>query len=131
LTREEAKKEYDADCYSALLIDGDADVDPVQFIETLTLENLRNGVTYHEDTEVDLTSVEEKELYTKDGHRITFKDVIFATGYAYIYPFLEEKIKIGRTYALVTEKYKESPWKDEVMIWETRDPYLYLRTSQD
>lgn len=131
LTREEAKKEYDADCYNALLIDGDADVDPVQFIETLTLENIRNGVTYHEDTEVDLTSVEEKELYTKDGHRITFKDVIFATGYAYIYPFLEEKIKIGRTYALVAEKYKESPWKDEVMIWETRDPYLYLRTSQD
>lgn len=131
LSREEARKEFDADCYSALLIDGDADVDPVKFIETLTKENAEKGVQYYEDTEVDLSSVKEREIFTKDGHKILFQEVIFATGYAYVYPFLKDKIEIGRTYALVTEKIDGSPWKDEVMIWETKDPYLYLRTSQD
>lgn len=93
LSREEARKEFDADCYSALLIDGDADVDPVKFIETLTKENAEKGVQYYEDTEVDLSSVKEREIFTKDGHKILFQEVIFATGYAYVYPFLKDKIK--------------------------------------
>lgn len=87
LSRVEARKEFDADCYSSLLIEKDADVDPVKFIETLTKENTQKGVQYYEDTEVDLSSVKEREILTKDGHKIHFQEVVFATGYAYVYPF--------------------------------------------
>ncbi|NLB19410.1 MAG: FAD-dependent oxidoreductase [Clostridium sp.] len=131
LEPEDVLNHYGVRCYGALLILGDADVNPVVFIDQLTKGNLSRGVKIYNKTEMDLDSATKNEIKTKTGHRIIFKHLIFATGYAKKFEEVEDLIQINRTYAFTTKPVKEEPWPEEVMIWETKSPYLYLRTTQD
>ena len=70
-------------------------------------------------------------FYTSDGYKIEFQHIIFATGYSHIYAVVEGKVEINRTYAIASKQVRQLPWKDEVMFWETKDPYLYFRKSID
>lgn len=47
--------------------------------------------------------------------------------------FIDKKIvDLKSTYAVVSEQYNERKfWKDEVLIWNTANPYLYVRTTPD
>lgn len=71
-------------------------------------------------------------LKTETGFTIKAKKVIYATGYE-IVEFIDKKIvDLKSTYAVVSEQYNEKNfWKDEVLIWNTADPYLYIRTTPD
>lgn len=71
-------------------------------------------------------------LKTETGFTIKAKKVIYATGYE-IVEFIDKKIvDLKSTYAVVSEQYNEKKfWKDEVLIWNTADPYLYMRTTPD
>ena len=131
LEEAEVLKRYRVKCPSALLIDGDADVDPVAFIRTLTKHNLDAGVAVYPETEIALDTKRAHSIRTTEGHHIRFQYCIFATGYAQKYDLVKDKIAINRTYAFITEPVGKEPWPEEVMIWETKDPYLYLRTTQD
>lgn len=131
LEEEEVLLRYRVRCKGALLIHGDADVDPVAFIDTITRHNLSQGVRIHPHTEIDLSTRKENSISTRDGHTVTFRYCIFATGYATKYDLVKDRIRINRTYAFVTVPVKKEPWPEEVMIWETKNPYLYLRTTQD
>lgn len=42
-----------------------------------------------------------------------------------------DKIIIRRTYAFCSKPMKDDLWKDDVMVWETKNPYLYFRTTMD
>ncbi len=108
----------------------DADVNPFKFIQALIKKNLQQGVKYFEDTKVDLDSIRDNSIKTKDGYIIKFDNIILATGYSKIYPALKNKTIINRTYAMCTKPI-ENLWPDEAMIWETTKPYLYMRTTQD
>lgn len=130
LSEEEVQKRYKVKCPAALLIDGDADVNPVAFIRGVTKHNLKEGVSIYPNSEIDLDSKEDHKIRTFTGHTITFKYCIFATGYAKKYDLIKDLIRINRTYVLVTRPFEKEPWPEEVMIWETKDPYLYLRTTK-
>ncbi|HEY5576383.1 MAG TPA: FAD-binding oxidoreductase, partial [Clostridiaceae bacterium] len=62
---------------------------------------------------------------------ITFDHLVLATGYSTIYPVIKDKCRITRTYAFCSEPVSNKLWNDEVMIWETRNPYLYFRATAD
>jgi glycine/D-amino acid oxidase-like deaminating enzyme len=72
------------------------------------------------------------ELKTDNDVRITCKKLIIACGYEsqnYI-PF--EVCKLNSTYAIVSEPVAmDIPWHRESMIWETAQPYIYLRVTRD
>lgn len=71
-------------------------------------------------------------LETETGFTIKAKKVIYATGYEVV-EFIDKKIvDLKSTYATISEQYNEKKfWKDEVLIWNTADPYLYMRTTPD
>lgn len=71
-------------------------------------------------------------LETENGCTITANKIIYATGYE-IVEFISKKIvNLKSTYAVISEQYNDRPfWKDEVLIWNTADPYLYIRTTPD
>lgn len=71
-------------------------------------------------------------LETELGFEIKAKKVIYATGYEVV-NFIDKKIvDLQCTYATISEQYNEPNfWKDEVLIWNTADPYLYMRTTPD
>jgi glycine/D-amino acid oxidase-like deaminating enzyme len=58
--------------------------------------------------------------------------VIFATGYAPPPLLSGIGVKLNRTFAIATKPIDNlSAWKDRMLIWETKRPYLYLRTTHD
>ena len=73
------------------------------------------------------------ELITEKGHIVTANKIVNASGYE-ITEFLEKKIvKINSTYALASE-HIQTPipaWKDKTLLWNTADPYLYMRLTND
>ena len=125
------RKDYKIDKPCAIRTWHDAEVNPYQFIQAITKKNVSLGVNYFENTEVNLDSIDSNKAVTIDGHTINFTNCILSTGYAKQYPIIADKSSLHRTYALATKPLKESAWKDEVMIWETKNPYLYFRTTPD
>lgn len=108
----------------------DADVNPFKFIQALIKRNLQQGVKYFEETKIDLDSIRDNSIKTKESHIIKFDNIILATGYSKIYSAIKNKTIVNRTYAMCTKPI-EKLWPSEAMIWETTRPYLYMRTTKD
>lgn len=132
-TEEEMKEHLPFQKPAALITYGDAEVNPYLFIQGI-LEYLElKGVHLFENAEA--KEVEENKdgilLHTSIGS-FSASNIIYATGYDTI-P-IDEKIgsDINRSYAIATEPIDDlSSWEDRAMIWETKRPYLYLRTTAD
>jgi glycine/D-amino acid oxidase-like deaminating enzyme len=73
------------------------------------------------------------ELITNRGARVRAKWLVVASGYE-ANQFLPEQVTtLHSTYAMASEPVKEFPgWPaGQPIIWETADPYIYLRTTDD
>lgn len=72
------------------------------------------------------------ELETRRGHIIKCKYVIIATGFE-AGQFLPKKVmNLLSTYALVSQPVHEDElWPERSLIWETKEPYFYMRTTID
>jgi glycine/D-amino acid oxidase-like deaminating enzyme len=73
------------------------------------------------------------ELHTEQGYRVRAKWLVVASGYE-ADQFLPERVTtLHSTYALASEPVAAFPgWPEGLpVIWETGDPYLYLRTTAD
>lgn len=72
------------------------------------------------------------ELISEHGNKITCKNVVIAAGYE-AGEFLPKKVMdLLSTFAIVSHPVgKKYIWKDQALIWETKTPYLYLRTTAD
>ena len=116
---------------SALRTWHDADVNPYKYILGISEQNKKNGVTYYENTKLDINNIDENKIKTQDGYEIEFKYIVLATGYGHIYPIIKDKYQMYRTYALASKPIEGHIWKGEVMFWETKSPYIYFRTTKD
>lgn len=73
------------------------------------------------------------ELITDRGARVRARWLVVASGYE-AGPFLPESVTtLQCTFAIASEPVAEFPgWpKGRPVIWETADPYIYLRTTSD
>lgn len=72
------------------------------------------------------------ELWTEHGHTISCKYVIVATGFE-AGQFLPKKVmNLLSTYAICSAPIDEKMvWPNRSLIWETAEPYLYMRTTKD
>lgn len=131
LSGEELKNRYGIDRSCAIRTWHDADVNPFKFASALVNKNVSRGVRCFENSEVDLEKIHGNSASTKDGFNIKFKSLILATGYSKLYPAIRDKCIVNRTYAFASESAIGKLWKDEVMVWETRTPYLYFRATED
>jgi glycine/D-amino acid oxidase-like deaminating enzyme len=118
----------------ALITHGDAEVNPYRFVNGI-LDYLKEGqqTTIFENLEAEC--VEENstgvEVHTSEGI-IQASHLIHATGYET--PPIDKKIgtDIIRSYAIATEPIEDlSQWHERALIWETKRPYLYMRTTVD
>lgn len=107
----------------------DAQVNPYKFVQALTRKNLAQGVRYFEQTAVDLDRIHDGRIFTRAGDPIDYDYLVQATGYSRHYAAIESKIIVRRTYAFCSAPLEQPLWPDQVMIWETRNPYLYLRAA--
>ena len=72
-------------------------------------------------------------LTTATGMILKTKKLIYATGYEAV-KYIDKKIvALHATFACISEQANEQTvfWKDDALIWNTADPYLYMRTTPD
>lgn len=72
------------------------------------------------------------QLTTDNNNTITCKNVVIAAGYE-AGEFLPKKVmSLLTTFAIVSHPVDEKYiWKNRALIWETKEPYLYMRTTAD
>lgn len=93
----------------------------------------KNSVVYDRTKITKITHYKNRvELETEQGFILKTKKLIYATGYEVTH-FIDEKIvDLKSTYAVISEQYEmKTFWKENVLLWNTADPYLYMRTTPD
>lgn len=69
---------------------------------------------------------------TKNGFEIEAKHIVVACGYE-SQSYVKEKVtRFHSSYAIVSKPLdRRKMWKNNALIWETKTPYLYMRTTGD
>ncbi len=132
-TREELSQQYGLKAPGALFTREGAQMDAYKAaISFLRYHMEKDGLEVFTHTEV--TSAQETEegyvLETDRQHRIQCKYVVIAAGFE-ADNFLPKKVmQLTSTYALISHPLPaEKLWEGRCLIWETNEPYLYVRTT--
>ena len=122
---------------AAILSGGAAQLDAYRFTYGLLIHAQRQGARIHDRTAVLRWKFQPRgvKLVTSRGTHVTARSLVVAAGYE-SERFLPEKVgSLHSTFALISEPIANRDFNgwpaDRCLIWDTADPYLYLRTTSD
>jgi glycine/D-amino acid oxidase-like deaminating enzyme len=118
---------------AALVSQGSFEIDPVRLAHgLLTLARSRGALVCHP---VDVTALTEEAgavlLALGTGDQIRAGQVIIATGYERAVLFVPPAFSLLSTFVMATPPGAAPMWREDAMIWEASDPYLYIRTDAE
>ena len=111
---------------AALVSDGGYGVDPVALTCGLLARARANGASV--TWPVDALRLEGRTVVTDRG-RIEANRIILAGGYERATAFLPPAFSLLSSYAVATAPGTAPRWRENAMLWEASDPYLYCRTD--
>lgn len=131
--RETLMKNAGIDRPCAIVTFGDAEVNPYVF--AVGILELAKSIGAHLFEFTEMLDVKESgeslTISTTDGE-MHAKNIIFTTGYESLPIGKRIGADINRSYVIVTEPLKDLPaWYKDALVWETKRPYLYMRTTAD
>ena len=133
LGKAEIKQQYGFQAPAAILSELGGQMDAYAFAHLLHQYNIRNGCRVFDRTTVSKIKHEKDGVYleTKDRHSIRCKKLVYATGYESVNFIREKIVDLHSTYVTISEHktIDNNYWKDDVLLWNTADPYLYIRTT--
>lgn len=116
----------------AAIISADSfELNPLQLTLALLAVARQRGVTI--SFPVDVTSLRDDSegiLLTSGQGELRARHVILATGYERS-TFLPADFSLSASYAIATPSGKAPLWKENAMIWEASEGYLYTRSDRD
>lgn len=120
---------------AAILSRGAAQLDAYRLAYGLLLASQVAGAQVHDRTAVTRWNFRRRgvDLFTSRGARVRAQRLIIATGYE-AEKFLPQRVGgLHSTFALISEPVAEfAGWpENRCLLWDTADPYLYLRTTRD
>lgn len=108
--------------------------DAYMLTHSLHQYNIKKGLEVYDRTAVADISHHRNGIIarTTDGYRIKAKYLIIATGYEAVRYIREPLLTLRSTYATVSENIQtDECWYNNCLIWESKDPYLYMRATKD
>ena len=135
LDQDEVQSEYGFKAPAAILSELGGQTNAYVFAHMLHQHNLKNGCKIFDHTKISKIKHEADgvELQTENKQVIKAKKLVYATGYE-VKNFVKKKmVDLHSTYVTACEHNLTAKffWKDDVLIWNTDNPYLYIRTTQD
>jgi glycine/D-amino acid oxidase-like deaminating enzyme len=118
---------------AALITSGDADINPYKFVHILLKDASARGVRIYEQTPL-IRKTKTVHGFTCESEKgtISARYLIFATGYENDFLAQQLGADLNRSYAIATEPLPSlKTWYNEWLIWETKRPYLYMRTTTE
>lgn len=135
LDKKEIKEEFQFNSPGAILSQLAAETDAYSFTHALHQYNIKKGCKVYDRTTIKKISHSEEHvtLETDGKQKIKCSKLLYATGYEAVNFVKKDIVNLQSTYVIISEyPGKESEaWKDDVLIWNTDDPYLYMRTTRD
>lgn len=133
LEPEDIKEQYGFDSYGGILSELAAQTNAYMLAHCLLRHKYEEGTIFDRSPVTNIKhSTKGVTLTTENGYTIKAKKLVYAVGYEVVNFIEQDVVKLLSTYAVVSEQYNERDfWKDEVLIWNTADPYLYVRTTAD
>ena len=135
LSEEEIQKKYHLfNAYGGILSTQGGSIDAFRFTHDLLKYTINRGLKVYDKTAIDKTKyTPEKVLITTDyGNKIEAKKVIYCTGYESTEMIKDDFVKLLSTYVIIGEpNEKDQQLLHKTLFWNTTEPYLYLRTTED
>jgi glycine/D-amino acid oxidase-like deaminating enzyme len=134
LDRGTLQARYGFDHHGAILSGGQAEVDAYQLTHRALALATRSGARVYDRTDVGRIrhSGRGVTLQTSRSATLEARRLVIAAGYEVARHLKREAGHLHSTWAFVTEPVHDfSWWPDRCLIWESRRPYLYLRTTAD
>lgn len=130
----EIKEKFGFKKLGGILSNDGAQLDPFKLTHNLIKSHWKKNLRLFDNTEVIGITHHSKgvTLTTDTGHTVQAKKIVIACGYE-SQKYLPKKVEIQKsTYAIVSEVIDSKKlWYKNSLIWETADPYIYLRTTAD
>nr|WP_236023331.1 FAD-dependent oxidoreductase [Chitinophaga chungangae] len=111
-----------------------AQTDAYLLTHALHQHNIRKGARVFDRTLVKNIRFHKNgaELLTDGGPVIRTRHIVIATGYEALQYVPAGIVKLQSTYAIASDHRESGPaWYRDSLIWETKQPYLYMRTTPD
>ena len=128
------KKYHLQKAYGGILSKQGASIDAFLFVHELLHYNVQKGLAVYDKTM--LTAVKyharHNEVTLDRGATIKCKRIVYCTGYESTAIIKEKFVDLISTYAIVSEVMPEETknYRD-LLLWNTADPYHYMRTTDD
>lgn len=117
----------------AILSPGNLALDPRRLTAGLLLRAIERGARCHAPARA--TAIEAGRdrvtVATADGPVVSAAHVVLATGYELTELVPAKAHAVVSTWAIATRPQPRALWPEQALIWESSDPYLYLRTTDD
>ena len=135
LTIDEIENQFDLqNTFGGILSRQGASIDAFCFTHELLNYNVKKGLRLYDKTIIKSIKETTDNLmiaYTDEQRTITAKKIIYCTGYESKNLIKSDFVKLKSTYAIVSERDDRFHKLDDVLVWNTTKPYLYLRTTDD
>lgn len=134
LTAKDMEEQYNMQSHPGILSAQGASIDAFRFAHGLFLNNHKKGMRIFDHTTlIDIKHEKDKVLLkTEDGYHVEAKKIVYCTGFETMQLFKKKYAEIVTTFACVSEQninFFET--LDNTLFWDTADPYIYLRTTDD
>ncbi|SDO00365.1 Glycine/D-amino acid oxidase [Psychrobacillus sp. OK028] len=119
--------------HGALVTFGDAEINPLKFVHGILTKLEALGVHLFPYTEVlDVFENNDSLEIRTSGQSFYAKQITYTTGYETTPVGKRIGADINRSYAFVSNPIPSfSDWYEQALIWETKRPYLYIRSTVD
>lgn len=135
LQKNEVENEFKFNSSGAILSQLAAETNAYSFTHALHQHNIKKGCKVFDRTDVKKISHSKDGVTLQTENRKTIKSqkLIYATGYEAVNFVKKNIVDLQSTYVIISEYPGKNSkvWKDDVLIWNTDDPYLYMRTTAD
>jgi glycine/D-amino acid oxidase-like deaminating enzyme len=119
---------------AGILSEDGAEADAYELTHTLLEKCIANGLKVYDHTEVIKIHHHKRgvELITADNKKIKARKLVIACGYE-SQQYIPKKVQeLSSTFVIISEPHDQKEfWYKNSLIWETKNPYLYLRITAD
>jgi len=118
----------------AILSNSAGSADAYKMAHELIALNVKKGMKVYDQTAIKTFNTDgtKPKIITENGCTVTCKKIIFCNGFESTLLLKEKIADLIYTYAIVSEQQITIPKKlDGILVWDTNDPYLYMRTTDD
>lgn len=133
LTDRQLRRHFGIRRSAAILSHGNAEANPAKLTAGFLRAAIRAGARVCSPVEV--ASVESRarrvDVMLSSGAEIRAGHVVFCTGYELPKIVGAWGHSVESTWAMATARQARKLWPERALIWESADPYLYLRSTPD